>query len=87
MWSVIKCEDPTLDPYKRSDWRYTEGQVTRHPEWGVEVGQREKSYGLVQIHLPDNHSISYAEATDPDFALNFLAQKLSEGKGHLWSCY
>ena len=50
-------------------------------------GLREKSYGVAQIHLPDWPDITYAQAIDPDFALDFLAKKLSEGKGKLWSCY
>ena len=47
----------------------------------------EESYGLAQINLPSWPKITKAQAIDPDFALNFLAEKLSQGKGRLWTCY
>lgn len=50
-------------------------------------GEREESYGLVQIHLPSHPYVSYEQAIDPEFALNFLAEKLQAGKGYLWTCY
>lgn len=50
-------------------------------------GVREESYGLVQINLPSNPDISYEQAIDPYFSIEFLAKKLSDGKGYLWSCY
>lgn len=52
------------------------------------VGDNGQSFGLVQIHLPSwGGQITREEALDPHFALNFLAEKLSEGKGRLWTCY
>lgn len=52
------------------------------------VGDGGDSFGLSQIHLPSwDGKITEGEARDPDFALNFLGQKLSEGQGRLWTCY
>src|SRR3990167_344963 len=51
------------------------------------VGDGGKSYGLVQIHLPSHPSISKANALDSEYAINFLAKKLSQGQGRLWTCY
>jgi hypothetical protein len=50
-------------------------------------GEREESYGLVQINLPWNPDVSYAQATDPDFAVDFLARRISEGYARRWTCY
>lgn len=50
------------------------------------LGDGTKSRGLVQIHS-DFHDVTDEEAYDPKFALRFLAEKLKEGKGDLWTCY
>jgi hypothetical protein len=51
-------------------------------------GVREESYGLVQIHLPSwVGKVTYAQAVDPVFAIDFMAKKISEGKVELWSCH
>jgi len=49
-------------------------------------GERERSYGLVQINT-DYHDVTREQAIDPEFAIEFLAEKLSKGKGYLWSCW
>jgi soluble lytic murein transglycosylase-like protein len=51
------------------------------------IGDQGNSYGLVQIHLPSWKNITKEQALDPEFAISFLAEKLSEGKGNLWTCY
>lgn len=82
MMRIIKCESSfiedaqSLHKYKRD-----------RPEWGVKEGDRELSYGLAQIHLPSHPNITYEQAIDPEFAIDFLAKSLSEGRGRLWSCY
>lgn len=58
-----------------------------YPVWGMKKGDREQSYGLVQIHLPSHPSITYEQAIDIDFSLEFLIKNLSEGRGDMWSCY
>lgn len=83
MMATIRCENRDLDPKLQSKMHYTKD----HPEWGVKKGEREKSFGLVQIHLPDHPETSYAQATDPEYSIEFMAKKFSEGHGHEWSCY
>lgn len=51
------------------------------------VGDRGNSFGLVQIHLPSHPSITKEQALDEEYAIDFLAKNLSEGKGYLWTCY
>lgn len=74
MWATIRCENPELEPTLQS----------RHIN---KKGEREKSYGLAQIHLPSWPNISYRQATNPSFAAKFMATKFKEGQQQKWSCY
>lgn len=49
-------------------------------------GEREKSYGLAQIHLPSNPHVSLEQATDPEFSIKFMAEKFSKGRYSMWTC-
>lgn len=51
------------------------------------VGDGGKSHGLVQIHQPSHPYITRAQATDPEFAIDFLARNLADGKGRMWTCW
>jgi hypothetical protein len=51
------------------------------------LGDGGKSRGLVQIHKGYHPQVTDAMAYDPEYALEFLAKKLAQGKGHLWTCY
>lgn len=51
------------------------------------TGEREKSFGLVQINLPSHPYVTYEEAIDPYFSAEFLARNLAAGKGSMWTCY
>lgn len=51
------------------------------------IGDNGQSYGLAQIHLPSWPDISKEQALDPEFAINFLAEKLSKNQGYLWTCW
>lgn len=82
MMAVIKCENTELDPELQSRMKYK-----KNNRWGKPAGSFEQSYGLVQIHLPDNPSVSLEEATDPEFSIEFLAQKLKAGRGNMWTCF
>ena len=53
----------------------------------VKNGVQEPSFGLSQIHLPSHKTVSYEQAIDPNFALNFLAENISQGNVGIWSCY
>jgi hypothetical protein len=50
-------------------------------------GTREQSFGLSQIHLPDWPEVTHEDAINPSFAINFMANKFSQGLQHLWMCY
>ncbi len=50
-------------------------------------GKREESYGLSQINLPHHPNITYSQATDADFSIDFLASELAQGHGYLWTCF
>lgn len=82
MWNVILCENKDLDIDLQSYHLYSFSDPSR----GIYMGEREKSFGLAQIHLPD-HDVSYEEATDPEFALDFMAKHFAEGKAAWWTCY
>lgn len=82
MDAIINCESqyhPTIQSkhvYKHSD-----------PQRGIYAGGREQSYGLVQIHLPAHPHVSYEEAIDPEFAVEFLAKNIAAGRANMWTCY
>lgn len=83
MTSIIRCETAgTFDPKIQSSARYTRD----HPDWGVKQGDRELSFGLVQIHRPAHPHVTYEQATDPDFALDFMAKNLAAGRRSMWTC-
>ncbi len=44
---------------------------------------RELSFGLAQIHI-SVHDVTYAQATDPDFAIDFLAKHWKAGHRSMW---
>lgn len=51
------------------------------------IGDHGHSRGLVQIYDDYWPEVSHQEAHDPEFSIRFLAEKLSEGRGSLWTCY
>jgi len=81
MHDIISCESG-YDYKIQSRYRYTSTNVPA----GYKVGDREESYGLVQIHVPV-HDVTIAEAIDPEFAIDFLAKNIAKGKASMWSCY
>lgn len=83
MIAIINCENRYWKPDQQSLHTYK----TDRPELGVKAGDRELSFGLVQIHLPSHPNITYDQAIDPEFAIEFLASNLAKGKGRMWSCY
>lgn len=60
MWDTIMCES---------------GASTTIQSYYVRKdGTREQSYGLAQIHLPDHPNVTYEQAIDPEFAIEFMAK-------------
>ena len=47
----------------------------------------ENSWGLVQINLNAHKTITVEQATDRNFAIDFLAKNIKNGKGSMWTCY
>ena len=64
--------------------KYSEGQIKRNPGWGV-VGEREKSYGIWQYHLPA-HKINIEEASSVEISTERAMQDLKTRPSQ-WSCY
>ena len=50
-------------------------------------GHREDSWGLAMIHLPDHPEVSEASATDPVFAIKFMADGWEKNHEGQWTCY
>ena len=50
-------------------------------------GEKEDSWGIVQIHLPSHPNITKEQAMNTDFALDFLAQNLGGGRVSMWHGY
>ena len=82
IYNTIDCETAhTFDTKIQSQVKYNFSASNR----GIVKGTQERSYGLAQIHLPDHPKISYSQATDVDFAIEFMAKEYS--KGHdIWYC-
>lgn len=53
----------------------------------IKNGIREPSFGLAQIHLPSNPTITKEMALDPNFALEFMAKEFSNGNSWKWYGY
>lgn len=53
----------------------------------TDVGGREESWGLVQIHLPDHKDITKAQAINPHFAINWMRDEWLKGNAWEWSCW
>lgn len=75
--NIVKCETGAVDVNKASTTirsRYLEG-TPRH----------ERSWGLAQIWLTGHPDVTYEQAVDPDFALEFLASNWKQHKAW-WMC-
>lgn len=81
MERIIGCESGWQTAVQ-SNHRYP----TDRPHEGLKAGQREQSFGLVQIHLPAHPSVSKAQATNPEFAIDFLGKNIAAGRMSMWSC-
>lgn len=63
---------------------YNEGQIKRNPGWG-EVGDRERSYGPWQYHLPA-HNLTINEASSVEIS-TAKAMKDLKTNPKQWTCY
>lgn len=77
----------TLDHNIQSELRYSyinTRWLERCPD--LKIGDRERSYGLAQIHICD-HDVSVEQATDPAFAADFMAKHFAAGRHSWWAAY
>ena len=81
--TIARCENKELDPNQQSGHRYN----FNAPKRGIVKGEQEQSFGLAMIHLPDHPDISKTEATDPEFALDWMAQEFAKGREQQWTCH
>lgn len=51
------------------------------------IGDKGKSYGLWQIHLPSHPTVTKAQALDQFWATEWAGKKFAQGQPHLWSCF
>lgn len=82
MINTLKNENRDFIFDKQSGLTYKAGN-----RWGFPAGTQEKSYGICQIHLPDHPTITYEQAINPEFCVDFMAKKFSEGKQSMWMGY
>lgn len=68
---TIKCE---------SQYRNVQSNI-------IYEGEREDSWGIVQIHLPSHKDITKEQTLDPYFAVRYMASEFSTGNASQWSCY
>jgi hypothetical protein len=69
--------------------------ITCESGWNTDIqsrhtrpdGSQEQSFGLVQIFLPAHPYISYEQAVDPIFSIEFMAKSFAEGNATWWTCY
>lgn len=81
MLRTLKNENNTFEFCRQSDMKYKAGN-----RWGFPAGTREKSYGVAQIHLPDN-KVTKEQACDPEFSVEFMAKHFAMGKQRMWMGY
>lgn len=51
------------------------------------LGDGGYSRGLVQIHSKYHPTVTDEMAYNPEFAIDFLAKSLADGKGSMWTCW
>jgi len=79
--NIITCES-NWNPEVQSNYFY---KVDR-PDWGILAGERELSFGLVQIHLSSHRNITKEQALDPIFSIKFLVNEMAKGNQKIWTC-
>lgn len=83
VYRTAYCENNTFDPNRQSEHRYT----FSNPKWGTVAGERERSFGLPQIHLPSHPNITHEQATDPEWSLEWMVKEFANGRASAWTCW
>lgn len=82
MMRTLRNENDTFQFDRQSGLKYKQGN-----RWGFPAGTQEKSYGICQIHLPDNPDVSYEQAINPEFCVEFMAKEFAKGNQSKWMGY
>lgn len=82
MMQTLENENNTFDFDLQSRLTYKKGN-----RWKQPAGSRELSFGIAQIHLPDHPDITKEQATNPEFAVNYMASEFSKGRQSQWMGY
>ncbi len=83
MSAIMDAENKSRNPNLQSGLKYNFTKASL----GIYYGEREYSFGLVQINLHYNPHITMAQATDPEYSIEFLAKELSLGHHSKWGAY
>ena len=55
---------------------------------GIKSGYyHENSWGLSQINLPSHPQVAKSDATNPDFAIQFMAEHFAMDDENIWTCW
>lgn len=71
MYNTMKCE---------SGFQNIQSRI-------VQNGIQEDSWGVSQINLPHNPTITKAQALDVEFSVKFMAEQFSKGNKRAWTCW
>lgn len=78
MWGTMSCESgasTTIQSFYKKKYK---SSVKLHGDH-----TREQSFGLSQIHLPDHPDVTYEQAIDPEFSIEYMAKNW---RTETWYC-
>lgn len=62
-------------------------QIKKQSEYIKPDGTRERSFGIAQINLDAHPDITYEQATNPEWAMNWMGNEWSKDNAKIWSCW
>lgn len=77
----IDAEQFTATLQCESSWR-----PTKQSEF-YKNGKREESYGIAQINLPMHLDVTYDQATDGAWSIDWAAKQFRAGNQKWWTCW
>lgn len=70
--SIVQCES---------------GFIPQQSQILTKTGEKEDSWGIWQIHLPDHPTMNREKAMDVKISTAYSLELIKKGEAHLWSCY
>ena len=67
--------------------RCESGFVPQQSKHITKSGVRERSFGIVQIHLPSHPAVTEAQAMDVDYSVQFITEAFRRGQQRWWTCW